>query len=70
LIIRPTTGGLPYVSGWTQTPRGAVHVHLDPQQRRLLITLPAEVTAIVTVPTECGGPRTESITGPGRFSFG
>jgi hypothetical protein len=69
LIIRPATGGLPYVSGWTQTPRGPVHVHLDPQQRRLMIILPAEVTALVTVPAEAGEPRTESITGPGQFSL-
>lgn len=70
LIIRPTTAGLPYVSGWTQTPRGAVQVHLDPQQRLLLITLPADVTAAVTIPIELGAPgRTESITGPGRFSL-
>ncbi len=69
LIIRPTAGGLPYVSGWTQTPRGPVHVHLDPQQLRLVITLPAEVTARVTIPPELGDRRTESITGPGRFIF-
>lgn len=66
LIIRPTTAGLPYVSGWTVTPHGAVQVHLDPQQDRLVITLPAGVVADVTVPEELGG-GTAVITGPGRF---
>jgi len=69
LIIRPTAAGLPYVSGWTVTPRGPVHVHLDPGRRHLVITLPPEVTAEVIVPAEIGGPRRQTITGPGRVEL-
>ena len=50
LGIRPDAAGLPYVTGWTQTPRGPVHVHLDPRQPVLKIILPPRVTAVVTVP--------------------
>lgn len=57
LRIAPQAGGLPYVAGWTQTPRGAVHVYYDPQQLRLEITLPADTTAQVVFPPEFAGRR-------------
>lgn len=69
LTVRPDAAGLPYVAGWTLTPRGPVHVHLDPQQRLLEVSLPPAVTARVRVPAgicEGGtliGPDGRPVTG-------
>lgn len=62
--IRPAAAGLPFVSGWTQTPRGPVHVHLDPRQPALRFVLPPDVTAVVAVPAELGTGW--NVSGPGR----
>ena len=50
LSIKPSAGGLPYVGGHVNTPRGVVHVYLDPQQHRLEVRLPDGVEAEVTLP--------------------
>lgn len=62
ISIRPVCAGLPYVTGWTQTPRGPVHVHLDPQQPVLRVVLPPDVVAVVDVPDELGSGW--SVVGP------
>ena len=85
LRIAPVTGGLPYVSGHTLTPKGDVWVYLDPQQSTLEIAIPSGVIADVTVPSEFIGKRirmyspsgdvtpvkdgTAELTGSGRYVF-
>jgi hypothetical protein len=83
--IAPQSGGLPYVAGWTATPKGPVWVYLDPQQWRLEVQIPEGVTAEVVLPdpfagkrvrvTEKAGPVASakdgafSISAPGRYVF-
>lgn len=81
--IAPETGGLPFVSGWTNTPKGPVYVYYDPQQWTVEAVLPAGVTADLVRPAPFAGKRVElvqeaggaeknvaesiGVTGPGRF---
>jgi len=50
LRIAPRTGGLPFVEGRTITPRGAVDVTWRPDERRLVVALPAGVEAELVLP--------------------
>lgn len=83
LHIAPDPGGLPFISGWTVTPRGPVHVYHDPQDFRLEVILPADVTAAITpppafrdrrqrivegsIPGSVGDGKIYHVVGPGRF---
>ncbi len=57
LRIAPHTGGLPYVQGYTNTPKGIVWISWDPQQWRLEVQNPDDVLAEVTLPEKCKGKR-------------
>ena len=48
--IAPRTGGLPYVSGHTMTPKGLIWVLWDPQQCRLEVKIPHGVAAELVLP--------------------
>ncbi len=85
LRIAPQTGGLPYVAGHTNTPRGLVYVCWDPQQWRLDVSIPGETSADVVLPAVCMGKRIDvaaaagtvrrqsgrklTIEGAGRYVF-
>lgn len=86
LRIAPHTGGLPWVAGWTMTPKGPVWVEYDPDQWRLEVRIPAGVTAEVPLPAiwgagpvrvveHAGSVRPSSdggwlLTGAGLYVFG
>lgn len=55
ILVAPEDGGLPYVAGRTQTPRGSVYVYWDPGQWRLEVEIPAEVEAELLLPEQCRG---------------
>lgn len=57
LRIAPETGGLPFVSGTTRTPRGLVRVGWYPAQGRLAVRIPAGVTALLVVPSPWTGAK-------------
>lgn len=57
ITIAPDAGGLPYVAGYTATPKGVVWVYWDPQRWRLEVEIPKDVTAEVRMPTVCDGKR-------------
>jgi len=61
LQIAPQLGGLPYVQGHTNTPKGLVWVSWDPQQWRLEVHIPDNVKAEVILPEECKGKRVTKI---------
>jgi len=61
LRIAPQSGGLPYVQGHTNTPKGLVWVSWDPQQWRLEVQIPDDVKAEVILPEECKGKRVTKI---------
>ena len=61
LRIAPQSGGLPYVQGHTNTPKGLVWVSWDPQQWRLEVQIPDDVIAEVILPEECKGKRVTKI---------
>jgi hypothetical protein len=75
--IAPDDGGLPYVAGYTCTPKGTVYVYWDPQQWRLEVSIPANVKADLTLPAQCKGKRVEIVesagpvepAGEGRFTL-
>jgi hypothetical protein len=77
LRIAPDAGGLPFVAGHTCTPKGVVWVCWDPQQWRLEVTIPADVTADLYMPSVCKGKRVTVVesagkaepNGPGRFAL-
>ena len=60
LTVTPRTGGLPYVSGSTMTPKGRVWVYWD--GHRFELELPEGVTAEVTLPGQPAFAR----SGPAR----
>jgi hypothetical protein len=57
LLITPVSAGLPYVSGTTMTPRGAVSVHYEPSHLRLTVDLPEGCSADLIMPAEFTGVR-------------
>lgn len=57
LRIAPDNGGLPYVAGHTNTPKGLVWVYWDPQQWRLEVAIPAGLTAELVLPHQMAGKR-------------
>ncbi|MBN2474621.1 MAG: hypothetical protein JXB62_08430 [Pirellulales bacterium] len=57
LRIAPHADGLPYVAGHTNTPKGLVWVHWDPQQWTLEVAIPRDVTAEIVLPPSCRGKR-------------
>lgn len=59
--IAPESGGLPYVSGHTMTPKGDVYVYWDPQQWRLRLTVPAHVDTELIPPAICRGRRVKTL---------
>jgi hypothetical protein len=59
--IAPNAAGLPYVSGHTQTPKGVVWVHWDPQQWTLETSIPSGITAEIVMPAACKGKRIQVI---------
>jgi hypothetical protein len=83
--VAPDDGGLPYVAGYTATPRGPVWVHWEPQQWQLEVRIPAGVTAEVVLPraftdkpvkvvrapgkAEPAGARTFRLTTAGEYAF-
>jgi len=66
LRIAPQTGGLPYVQGHTNTPKGLVWVSWDPQRWRLETHIPDNVTAEVILPKKCQGKRVAIIASAGK----
>ncbi len=64
LRIAPDNGNLPYISGWTATPKGPVWVYYDPQQFRLEVEIPANVTAEVIPPPSMAGKRIQLTKSP------
>ncbi len=64
--IAPDAGGLPYVTGHTGTPQGAVWVSWDPQSWRLEITLPPGVIAELVLPAPCRGRPVRITEAAGR----
>lgn len=63
--IAPDDGGLPYVAGYTCTPKGVVWVYWDPQQWRLEASIPAGVKADLIMPPACRGKRVEVVGAAG-----
>lgn len=64
--IAPNAGGLPYVAGYTATPRGPVRVFYDPQQWRLEVSIPKGVKADLVAPAACTGKRLKVLVSPGE----
>ncbi len=83
--VAPEDGGLPYVSGHVDTPKGAVWIYWDPQKWRLDVSIPSGLTAEIVMPDQCKGKRVvitapsgkvgkahageHEITGEGRYVF-
>jgi hypothetical protein len=55
LRIQPNAAGLPFVTGTTVTPKGAVYVHYEPAEPRLHLEIPEGVTASLRLPPEFSG---------------
>ena len=55
ITIAPENGGLPFVAGYTCTPKGVVWVNWQPQQWRLEVEIPRDVQATVAMPSACTG---------------
>ena len=53
LRIAPDAMGLPFIAGNSMTPKGRVWVYWDPQQWRLEVELPEQVTAEIVIPEVC-----------------
>ncbi|MCC5846284.1 MAG: hypothetical protein JJU05_18705 [Verrucomicrobia bacterium] len=66
LNISPKSGGLPFVQGYTNTPKGRVWVSLDPQEWTLEFSLPKGVTATVELPATFEGKRVRVTAGEDR----
>ncbi len=66
LNISPETGGLPFVQGYTNTPKGLVWVSLDSQEWTLELSLPKDVTATVELPAMFEGKRVRLTAGEDR----
>jgi len=62
--IAPDAGGLPYVAGYTATPKGPVRVSWDPQQWRLEVSIPKGVKADLITPAACAGKRLKVLAAP------
>jgi len=60
LTIAPQTGGLPYVSGATMTPKGRVWVYWD--GRKFELELPVGVTAEIKLPGQAAFTRAGPLT--------
>ena len=60
LTVAPQTGGLPYVSGATMTPKGRVWVYWD--GRKFELELPVGVTAEITLPGQAMFTRSGPLT--------
>lgn len=85
LRIAPDHAGLPFIAGWTVTPRGPVHVYLDPADLQLAVILPPDVEATIIVPPVFAGRRVRAtadsiaaapdgdgvwrVSGPGRLTL-
>lgn len=63
--IAPDAGGLPYVAGYTATPKGLVRVFWDPQQWRMEVSIPKGVKADLVAPAACAGKRLKALATPG-----
>ena len=63
--IAPDAGGLPYVAGHTVTPKGVVWVYWDPQQWKLEVDIPEELTAELVLPNACVGKRMDIVQSAG-----
>jgi hypothetical protein len=75
LRIAPQAGGLPYVQGYTATPKGVVWVSWQPLAWQLEIVIPAGVIAEVVMPPECEDKPVRvvevagKVTGNGKQGF-
>jgi hypothetical protein len=68
LRIAPQAGGLPYVQGYTMTPKGTVWVSWQPLAWQLEIVIPAGVIAEVCTPPECEGKAVRVIESAGKVT--
>ncbi len=85
LRISPQTGGLPFVQGYTATPKGRVWVSYKPQRWQVEVVIPEGVIATVVLPPAFEGKqvaireqagtareadaRTFEVEGGGRYVF-
>jgi hypothetical protein len=66
LRIAPESGGLPYVSGHTVTPKGQLWIDLEPQTSTLELLLPPGVSADLDLNRTFPSRRIEVITAAGK----
>jgi hypothetical protein len=68
LRIAPQAGGLPYVQGYTVTPKGVVWVSWQPHAWRLVTVIPTGVVADIVMPLECEGKRVRIAAAAGKVT--